>query len=250
MIWIILVALVFVGGGAWIVARSTRTRVIVAGLGLAAFAAYWLTGQPAMSDRPLDARLVEAEAQLRANPDKVDVRAAIAVIEHKIRERPEDPMGYLLVARLYKTVGRDAQMRAMQLNDAGDKEGANREAGTAQDSIEKAEQAFVGYFQHGGKDPVAMGELGDLRFTRTTDVDEVTTALFQDAFAADPEQLRMGYLAGIGLWKQGKAAEAEAIWADVDKRTPPDAPLRQMYAAMRQMFGVDQPVSPGIPSQK
>jgi hypothetical protein len=46
------------------------------------------------------------------------------------------------------------------------------------------------------------------------------------------------------LWKQGQKAEAEALWADVDKRTPPEAPIRQMYAAMRQMFGVDTAPTP------
>lgn len=244
MIWIALVAVVFVAGGAWLVAKSLRTRAIVAGLGVAAVAIYWFTGHPDMGDRPLDRRLAEVEAQLKVSPDKVDTRGAIAVVEHKIHERPNDPLGYLIVARMYRSVGADAQMRAMQLDEAGDKEAAGREASVSQDNIEKSEQAFQNYVRHGGKDPVALGELADLRFTRTTDVDETTTALYQAAFAADPQQLRMGYLAGIGLWKQGKGSEAEAIWADVDKRTPADAPLRQMFAAMRQMFGIDKAANP------
>lgn len=244
MIWIALVAVVFVAGGTWFVAKSAKTRAVVAGLGIAAVAIYWFVGHPDMGDRPLDKRLEQIEAQLKSDPDKVDARGAIAVIEHKIHERPDDPMGYLLVARMYKGVAGNAQAKAMQLNDAGNKEGANSEASVAQDNVDKAEQAFENYVRHGGNDPVALGELADLRFTRTTDVDPATTSLYQAAFAADPQQLRMGYLAGIGLWKQGKTAEAEAIWADVDKRTPPEAPLRQMYAAMRQMFGVDKPASP------
>lgn len=244
MIWLALVAVVFVAGGTWFVAKSMQTRLVVAGLGLAGVAAYWFIGHPDMGDRPLEVRLAQAEAQLKTAPDKVDTRAAIAVVEHKIRERPDDPMGYLLIARMYKAIGADAQMKAMQLNESGDTQGANREAASAQNNVEKSELAFENYVRRGGKDPVALGELGDLRFTRMTDVDDMTTSLYQAAFAADPQQLRMGYLAGIGLWKQGKKAEAEAIWSDVDKRTPADAPLRQMYAAMRQMFGVDKPASP------
>ena len=244
MIWILLVAVVFVAGGAWLIAKTMRTRLIVGALGVVAVATYWLVGHPNMADEPLEARLERIEAQLRTNPEGVDGRAVIAVVEHKIRERPDDPTGYLLVARAYKSLGAEAQMKAMQLNEAGNTEGANREAGSAQDSIEKAEHAFVDYLKRGGADTAAMGELADLRFTRTTDVDEFTTTLYQSAFAASPEQVRYGFLAGIGLWKQGKKPEAEALWADVDTRTPAEAPIRQMYAAMRQMFGVDQPPTP------
>lgn len=244
MIWILLVALVFVGGGAWMVARTLQTRVIVGALGVVAVAAYWFIGHPNMADEPLEARLERIETQIRTNPEGVDARAVIAVVEQKIRERPDDPTGYLLVARTYKSLDGESQMNAVRLSEAGDQQGAGREAANAQDSTEKAEQAFVEYLRRGGSDPVAMGELADLRFTRTTDVDEFTTTLYQSAFAANPEQVRLGFLAGIGLWKQGQKAEAEALWADVDKRTPPEAPIRQMYAAMRQMFGVDTAPTP------
>jgi cytochrome c-type biogenesis protein CcmH/NrfG len=244
LIWILLVAVVFVGGGAWMVARTLQTRLIVAALGVGTVATYWFVGHPGMADEPLEMRLAQIERQLTTNPQAVDARAVIAVVEHKIRERPDDPMGYVLVARAYKSLAVDAQMKAMQLNEAGDQQGAGREAASSQDSADKAEQAFVDYLKRGGDDPGAMSELADLRFTRTTDVDEFTTTLYQSAFAANPDQVRFGFLAGIGLWKLGKKAEAEALWADVDKRTPAEAPIRQMYAAMRQMFGVDQPPTP------
>lgn len=244
MIWILLVAVVFVGGGAWMIARTTQTRLIVGALGVVAVATYWFVGHPNMADEPLDARLVRIEQQLKTDPGAVDARGVIAVVEHKIRERPDDPTGYVLVARAYKSLGAEAQMKAMQFSQAGDEANANREAGSAQDSMEKAEHAFVDYLKRGGEDPVAMGELADLRFTRTTDVDEFTGTLYQNAFAARPDQVRLGFLAGIGLWKQGKKSEAEALWADVDARTPPEAPVRNMYAAMRQMFGIDPPATP------
>ncbi len=244
MIWILLVAVVFVAGGAWMITRSMQTRAIVAALGVVAVATYWFVGRPGMADEPLESRLVRIEEQLKTNPAAVDARAVIAVVEHKIRERPDDPTGYVLVARAYKSLGAEAQMKAMQFSQAGDEQGAGREAASAQTSMENAEQAFVDYLKRGGDDPKAMGELADLRFTRTTDVDEFTATLYQNAFAANPDEARLGFLAGIGLWKQGKKAEAEALWADVDKRTPPEAPIRNMYAAMRQMFGVDQPATP------
>ena len=62
MIWLALVAAVFVIGGAWFVAGTLRTRLIVAGLGIASVATYWLVGHPDMGDRPLDRRLAAIEA--------------------------------------------------------------------------------------------------------------------------------------------------------------------------------------------
>ena len=81
MIWIALVAVVFVAGVAWLVAKSTQTRLIVLALGVAGVATYWFVGHPDMGDRPLDVRLAEAENLVRTQPDKVDTRTAIAVVE-------------------------------------------------------------------------------------------------------------------------------------------------------------------------
>ena len=57
MIWLILVALVFVGGGSYLVAKTWRTRGIVFFAGLIAAASYIMLGKPDMPDDPLQARL-------------------------------------------------------------------------------------------------------------------------------------------------------------------------------------------------
>ena len=63
MIWLVLVAVVFVAGGAWFIAKSMKTRAIVLVAGLAAVGTYWLLGKPDMHDEPLDGRLVDIEWQ-------------------------------------------------------------------------------------------------------------------------------------------------------------------------------------------
>lgn len=244
MIWIALVAVVFVAGGAWIVAKSMRTRLIVLALGVASIAAYWFVGHPNMSDRPLDARLVEAENLVRTQPDKVDIRSAIAVVEHKIRERPEDPAGYVIVARMYESLAQNAQMQGAQLMQAGDEKGASKQAGIMQDALQKAEDAFRDALRRDTKDIEVIANFADLRFKSTGDVDAETTKLYQIAFEAQPDHFRLGYLAGIGLWKEGKKAEAQALWDDIEKRAPAGGPERQMFAALRQMFGIDPPATP------
>ena len=244
MIWIALVAVVFVAGGAWLVAKSMRTRAIVAALGVASVATYWFVGHPDMGDNPLDVRLAAAETLVRTQPDKVDTRTAIAVVESKIRERPEDPTGYVIVGRMYESLAQNAQMQGAQLMQAGDEKGASKQAGIMQDSLQKAEDAFRDALRRDGNNVEVISDLADLRFKSTGEVDAETTQLYQIAFKAQPDHYRLGYLAGIGLWKEGKKDEAQALWDDIDKRAPAGGPERQMFAALRQMFGIDPPTAP------
>jgi cytochrome c-type biogenesis protein CcmH/NrfG len=244
VIWIALVAVVFVAGGAWLVAKSMQTRLVVLALGVASVATYWFMGHPDMSDRPLDARLAEAEVLVRTQPDKVDIRTAIAVVERKIRERPEDPAGYVIVGRMYESLAQNAQMQGAQLMQAGDEKGASKQAGIMQDSLQKSEDAFRDALRRDSSNVEVISDLADLRFKSTGEVDPETTKLYQAAFAAQPDHFRLGYLAGIGLWKEGKKVEAQAMWDDIDKRAPAGGPERQMFAALRQMFGIDSPATP------
>jgi cytochrome c-type biogenesis protein CcmH/NrfG len=244
LIWIVLVAVVFVAGGAWFAAKTIKTRLAVLGLGIAGVATYWFIGHPDMADRPLEARLDAIEAQLRTNPEQLDARALIAVVERKARQRPDDPMGYLLIARTYKAMAEEAQSRGMQLAQSGNEAAAVEQAAIMQESLAKAQQAYGETLRRDGANAEAMGEYADLRFTTTGEVDTLTTSLYQGAFAGQPDRFRLGYLAGIGLWEQGKRTEAEALWADLDARAPADGPERQMFAALRQMFGIDAPPSP------
>lgn len=244
MIWIALVAVVFVAGGTWLVAKSTQTRLIVLGMGLAGVAAYWFIGHPNMGDLPLEPRLDQIEAQIETDPGKVDALSLVAVVERKVRENPKDAVGPLMLARTYEAMAEDAQSRGMQLMQAGDQAGAGREAALMQDSLQKAEQAFGEALRRDGNNPVAMGEFADFRFKSTGEVDSFTARLYEGAYAGQPDKLRLGYMAGIGMWLQGKKAEAEALWAELDKRGSPQGPERQMFAALRQMFGIDPPPSP------
>lgn len=244
MIWIALVAVVFVAGGAWLVAKTMQTRLVVLALGVAGVGTYWFAGHPDMGDRPLDVRLAEAETLVRTQPDKVDTRTAIAVVEQKIRERPEDPTGYIIVGRMYESLAQNAQMQGAQLMQAGDQKGASKQAGVMQDSLQKAEDAFRDALRRDGKNVEVISDLADLRFKSTGDVDPETTQLYQIAFKAQPDRFRLGYLAGIGLWKAGKKGEAQALWDDIEKRAPTGGPERQMFAALRQMFGIDPPTTP------
>jgi cytochrome c-type biogenesis protein CcmH/NrfG len=244
LIWLVLVAVVFVAGGTWLVAKTIQTRLIVAALGVAGIGAYWFIGHPDMSDRPLDVRLAEIEEMIRTTPEKLDEHQAIAVAESRARKEPTDPTAHMLIGRMYESLAQKAQADGMRLVQGGDENAAAEQAAVMQESLMKAEEAYSESLRRNPNNPEVIADLADLRFKTTGEVDERTTRLYQAAFQANPNQFRYGYLAGIGLWLQGKKAEAEALWADIDTRAPPGGPERGMFAALRQMFGIDQPPTP------
>lgn len=245
MIWLAIVAAVFVVGGSWFVAKTLSTRILVGVAGLAAVGTYWVLGKPDMADRPLDVRLAEIEERLKTAPETLDEREAIALAERRVREQPNESRALVLIGQMYESLATRAQQQGMAAMQAGNEAEANRQAAMIQDSIDKAIDAYTRAIRRNEVDIEAITNLADLRFKSTSEVDAFTSQLYQAAFSAQPDQFRLGYMAGIGLWLQGKVPEAEAIWADIDARAPQDGPERQMFAALRQMFGIDKGVPPG-----
>lgn len=239
MIWLVLVAAVFVIGGVWFVSKSTQTRVAVLAVGLASAAGYWLLGRPDMPDRPLDVRLAEIEARVSTAPETLNEHEVIALAERRVQEHPEDSHGLVLIGQMYESLAGKAQAQGMAAMEAGREDEANRQAATIQQSLDKASNAYNTALRRNPNDLEAIANLADLRFKMTSEIDPFTTQLYETVYKAQPDQFRQGYLAGIGLWGQGKTAEAEAIWADVNARAPEGGPERQMFAALRQMFGID-----------
>jgi cytochrome c-type biogenesis protein CcmH/NrfG len=212
LIWLIVVAVVFVAGGAWFVSRSMMVRGIVAAAGVAAVAGYWLLGKPAMHDTPLDQRLAEIE---KLSTDQLNGAQLMALAQRRAQEEPNNPGPHIAMGVLMEMAGQPNE--AMMAYEAALRR--------APDEVE------------------VISRLADLRFKMTGDVDAATSALYHEWFRQRPEELRVGYLAGIGDWKAGRKEEAEKIWADVEARTPEGDPRRGMYKALREMFGVDPPPS-------
>ncbi len=210
MIWLGIVAAVFVAGGAWFVSRSMLVRAVVAAAGVAAVGAYWLLGKPAMHDMPLEQRLAEIE---KLSPDELDGPHLLALAQKRAQEEPNNPGPHIAMGMLLEMTG--------QLNEAV--------------------MAYEAALRRAPEEVEVISRLADLRFKMTGDVDEATSALYHEWFRQQPDQLRAGYLAGIGDWKAGRKEEAQRIWADVEARTPQGDPLRGMYGALREMFGVDPP---------
>jgi cytochrome c-type biogenesis protein CcmH/NrfG len=213
LIWVVLVAVVFVVGGAWFVSRSMTVRAIVGAAGVAAIAAYWLLGKPAMHDEPLDQRLAEIE---KLSTEELNGAQLMALAQKKAQEDPRNPGPHIAMGMMMEMAGQPNE----------------------------AMMAYEAALRRSPNEVEVISRLADLRFKMTGDVDATTSALYHEWFRQRPDELRVGYLAGIGDWKAGRKEEAEKIWADVETRTPESDPRRGMYKALREMFGVD-PTPPG-----
>lgn len=216
MIWLVLVAVVFVAGGTWFVAKSMQTRAVVLVAGLVAVGSYWLLGRPDMPDEPLDGRIESIEALAQRDPQSMRVDQVIALAQKRALENPKDAAPHWIMGKMLE-------------------------------ASNNPQAALVAYESALRRDPNnidVVSDLADLRFKMSGQVDPATTQLYLQAFEARPDSLRIGYLAGIGLWLQGKKDEAEVLWAGINAKASETGPERQMFAALRQMFGIDPP-SPG-----
>ena len=308
MIWLVLVAAVFVLGGAWFIAKSMPTRIAILVTGIAAVAGYWILGKPDMGDRPLGQRIQVLETAAAESPDSVTPEQYLVIRQDRARKSPSDPVPLKEIGDLYFTNGRFDEARTAyrsallrdpnyrpaadamselffmetgeidpatqaslpairaraqtnpesltsvqvlalineRLVEAPEDATAFRMKGDIYASIGRLEQAEAAYRSASGLQPtdrLALEAWADARFKSSQKVDPETADLYLRAYQLDKSDLRVGYMAGIGLWLQGKTAQAEAMWKDIDARAPDGGPERQMFAALRQMFGVD-PASP------
>ena len=211
----------FVAGGAWFVAKSMVTRGIVLVAGLAAVGAYLLLGKPNMHDEPLESRVAEIEKKYAAgNYDNMTPADFMALAEKQARLNPKNPRPHIAMGRIFELAGQP----------------------------QEAQMAYEAALRRDPNEIEAISRLADIRFKMTGEVDAGTSALYHEWYRRDPTALRPGYMAGIGDWVAGRKDEAQALWAEIDAKTPKDGPYPQMFAALRQMFGVD-PATPQTPDK-
>lgn len=220
MIWLIVVAVVFVGGGAWLVARDWRTRGIVAAVGVAAVAAYWVIGKPGMPDDPLAGQIAHIEEIAKTNPESLNAAQLMALAQKRAHDDPKSPMPHWIIGEIMAASGRPNE----------------------------AMLAFEAALRRDPTHLPTIRDLADLRFRTTTQVDEYTSALYHEWYRQEPNEVRAGFLAGLGDWVAGRKDEARKIWADVEARTPADDPVRAMFTALKRKYGVDAaPAQPDKP---
>lgn len=163
------------------------------------------TGQVA----PGAAQRLEAVGQMSGlTPETMSSVQLMIILEQRAAMAPEDATPYRFMGDLLESVGRPEEAMA-----------AYRKALERDPDLQ----------------PVLKG-LADARFKATGQVDAETTELYRRAYAADPSDLRLGYLLGIGQWKAGDKAAAEALWSKLEGQVAPGDPRGEMFKALREAF--------------
>jgi cytochrome c-type biogenesis protein CcmH len=153
---------------------------------------YLYSGSPRLHDVPLEERLAAA---IKSN----DFEALVAKVEAHLASHPDDAKGWAVVAPAYKQLGR--------YQDA-----ANAYANVLRLSTPTAD-LYTGLGQM-----IAVANQGL--------VTAEAAKAFDAALALDPKHPAARFFKGLGLKQEGKTEEALAIWQELLKDTPADAPWR------------------------
>lgn len=180
-----------------------------------ALALYLALGSPTLRDQPLASRQDGASSQEAHAAG--DIAASVDALAARLKEKPDDAMGWLLLARSQASLQRwqdsaASYRRAMALTDAP--------------------EASAGY-----------GEMLVMA------ADGMVTPAARDAFAAalthDPASAAARFYLALGDAQEGKASEAIAAWSKLVDEAPPGAPwlplVRQHMEETARQAGIALP---------
>ena len=211
--------------------RASRRWVaygIAAALPLAAIVLYLAVGFPEAPDAPFAGRQSEANA---ANGQMPDIKVALPHLEAELKANPSDLQGWLLLARSYQALGRNA-----------DAVGAFRHAADLAPGNAEILAAFG--------ETMVMSENGA--------VNPEAKQIFQRAVALDPRSLPARFYLGLAQAQAGDGRDAVRAWLAIEAEAPKDAPwlpaLRDQIKQTASQFGLDvatlapAPEPPAAPS--
>ena len=179
-------------------ARRTRmaaAALIAVGLPAIAFPLYARLGHPALPDEPLAGR---------QSAPQIDIAAAIATVEKRLIEKPDDGKGWAVIAPVY--------MRLERYSDAA--------------------HAYSEALRLLGEDPVRRAAYGEALVAAASGVvtDEARQA-FDRALTEQPGQPQARFYRALAAEQDGKKADAARDYQSLLADSPPDAPWRSVVNA-------------------
>lgn len=210
------------GDGAPAAASGPRRPALAIGVAalvtVGAVAIYLAVGAPGVPDQPLAARRGH-EALARAGSDDTDLRQfreALAALERRLGDQPDDIRGWTLLGAAYRAEQRYAE----------------------------AARAFGEAYRRSGENPALAADLAEtMTASAGGRLSAEALALFRQALAFDPRDPRARFFLALGEAQTGDLASALQGWVDLALLTPPDAPylpaLREHIARAAAVLGVD-----------
>jgi cytochrome c-type biogenesis protein CcmH len=178
-------------------------------LPVGAAAIYLALGSPQMAERPL-------ATQGRTLPQDNSIQNLVSQVEAHLARNPDDARGYEVIAPVYLRLGRftdavNARRRLLALTG----ETAERQA-----------------------------DLGEALAAAANGVITVEAkAAFDRALTLDPAEWKSKYYIGIAAEQDGDNTKAAAIWIDMLKAGPPDAPWVPVVREALTRIGAAPPVA-------
>jgi cytochrome c-type biogenesis protein CcmH len=170
---------------------------LVIGVPAAAFGLYAVLGDPGVPSVPFAQRQVQEP--LGADTEHQEVSRLAAQLAARMAENPEDPEGWLLLARTYSTISRYAE----------------------------AAEAFGQAIARGFDDAEVHAARGEMLIAAA---DGVIGPEARQAFAAaletDPANIRARYHRGMAMVQDGRLRDALDIWMPMLKEAPAETPWR------------------------
>jgi cytochrome c-type biogenesis protein CcmH len=203
----------FAGGRA---AAAAVALLVPAG----ALSLYLAIGSPAVPDRPFVARTAAAgggqavgEAAVHAS-----VEQAVAKLAERLRNRPEDLEGWLMLGRSYMTLER-----------FGDAVRAYRQAVAASRNRADVAADYAEALVHASGGAVAAE----------------ARSLLEGVFAADPLNPKARYYLGLSLAQRGDLRAALQAWVDLMRLAPADAPWLPFVESQAAQAAQELGLAPG-----
>ena len=188
-----------------LVAGSSRSSGIALAilLPLIAVAMYALLGSPA----------AVLPAQEQAHRASADMDQLVVKLEKKMEQNPDNPEGWAMLARSYKSMGR----------------------------WDDAERAFVRIGPDINRSAELLAEFGEMLAQKNNGFDDRSRQLIKQALAVEPNNMLALFMGGSEAFASGRHGEAVALWERLLPQLEPggeDASMIESRIAMaRQLSG-------------
>jgi len=179
----------------------------------AALAVYLSIGSP---DLPGTA-ITDRRADALEHPDDADLNLLVEELAERMRANPDDPQGWVLLARSYRQLGR----------------------------INDTVAAFRRSLAQGAADTAVYAELGEALVAQNNgSVTPEAADVFRAALAGDREEPRSRFYLGLERAQAGDARDAIAIWRDLTASSAQDAPWTAMVREQMSQVAMSAGIMP------
>lgn len=206
-------------------ARRALAAAVVVLVPLGGFGLYALLGAPELPAQPFAER--EQQRLAMSGEDAKHMIDLVERLAQRMKDNPADMQGWLMLARSYQALGRH------------------------EDSVNAYRRAV----RLGASDASTMASFGEsMIMAGQGEVGPEARQALTAALAGDAAEPRARFYLGLAKMQDGEPREALAIWRDLEKDTPDDAPwlatLRERIQTVANELGVDpasiEPRAPAV----